>query len=257
MIGVWAESANFAADIFSGRIFMLRVCLSFLFLFFPCFLFLGSKPATGVPDKPDVAPAVESAACAELYRSMQLEGVVSWNAFRQAVTGYHKIAGRKRDVLTLIDFSRPSTEQRLFVFDMGRRKLLFSSVVAHGKNSGDKYATSFSNEYGSYKSSLGFYLTETTYQGRNGYSLILNGLEKGINDRARERAIVMHGAAYADPSVAIRGGRLGRSFGCPAVPQKLSRPIIDAIKGGSVMYIYAGTPDYLAHSSVLKKTTGL
>ena len=189
------ESANFAADIFSGRIFMLRVCLSFLFLFFPCFLFLGSKPATGVPDKPDVASAVESAACAELYRSMQLEGVVSWNAFRQAVTGYHKIVGRKRDVLTLIDFSRPSTEQRLFVFDMGRRKLLFSSVVAHGKNSGDKYATSFSNEYGSYKSSLGFYLTETTYQGRNGYSLILNGLEKGINDRARERAIVMHGAA--------------------------------------------------------------
>lgn len=188
-------------------------------------------------DKPDVSLAEESAACADLYRSMHLEGVVSWKAFRQAVTGYHKIAGRKRDVLTLIDFSRPSTEKRLFVFDMKQRRLLFSSVVSHGKNSGDKYATSFSNEYGSYKSSLGFYLTETTYQGRNGYSLILNGLEKGINDRARERAIVVHGAAYADPSVASRGGRLGRSFGCPAVPQKLSRPIIDAIKGGSVMYI--------------------
>lgn len=135
-------------------------------------------------DKPDVSLAAESAACADLYRSMQLEGVVSWKAFRQAVTGYHKIAGRKRDVLTLIDFSRPSTEKRLFVFDMKQRRLLFSSVVSHGKNSGDKYATSFSNEYGSYKSSLGFYLTETTYQGRNGYSLILNGLEKGINDRA-------------------------------------------------------------------------
>lgn len=129
-------------------------------------------------DKPDVSLAEESAACADLYRSMQLEGVVSWKAFRQAVTGYHKIAGRKRDVLTLIDFSRPSTEKRLFVFDMKQRRLLFSSVVSHGKNSGDKYATSFSNEYGSYKSSLGFYLTETTYQGRNGYSLILNGLEK-------------------------------------------------------------------------------
>ena len=87
--------------------------------------------------------------------------------------------------------------------------------------------------------------------------LILNGLEKGINDRARERAIVMHGAAYADPSVVSRGGRLGRSFGCPAVPQKLSRPIIDAIKGGSVMYIYAETPEYLAHSSVLKGADGL
>lgn len=231
MIGVWAKSINFAADIFSGQMFMLRFCLSFLLLFFPCFLFLGSKPSADVPDKPDVTLAVESAAYAGLYRSMQLEGVVSWKAFRQAVTGYHKIADRKRDVLTLIDFSRPSTEKRLFVFDMKQRKLLFSSVVSHGKNSGDKYATSFSNEYGSYKSSLGFYVTETTYQGKNGYSLILNGLEKGINDRARERAIVMHGAAYANPSVVSEGGRLGRSFGCPAVPQKLTRPIIDAIKG--------------------------
>ena len=183
---------------------------------------------------------------------MQLEGVVNWKAFRQAVAGYNKIENRKRDILTLIDFSRPSTDKRLFVFDMKQRKLLFSSVVAHGKNSGDNYATSFSNEYGSYKSSLGFYLTESTYQGKNGYSLILNGLEKGINDRARERAIVMHGAAYANPSVASKGGRLGRSFGCPAVPQTLSRPIIDAIKGGSVMYIYAETPEYLAHSSVLR-----
>ena len=97
---------------------MLRFCLSFLFLFFPCFLFLGNRPATCMTDKPDVSLAAESAACADLYRSMQLEGVVSWKAFRQAVTGYHKIAGRKRDVLTLIDFSRPSTEKRLFVFDM-------------------------------------------------------------------------------------------------------------------------------------------
>ena len=105
-------------------------------------------------DKPDVSLAEESAACADLYRSMHLEGVVSWKAFRQAVTGYHKIAGRKRDVLTLIDFSRPSTEKRLFVFDMKQRRLLFSSVVSHGKNSGDKYATSFSNEYGSYKNNL-------------------------------------------------------------------------------------------------------
>ena len=129
--------------------------------------------------------------------------------------------------------------------------MLYSSVVSHGKNSGGNYATSFSNEYGSYKSSLGFYLTASTYQGRNGYSLILDGLEKGINDRARERAIVVHGAAYADPSVASRGGRLGRSFGCPALPTSVSRPIIDAIKGGSVMYIYAETPSYLAQSSIL------
>jgi hypothetical protein len=186
-----------------------------------------------------------------LYHSMQLEGVVNWRAFKQAVTGYNRIKNRKRDVLTLIDFSKPSTEKRLYVFDMKHRRMLYSSVVSHGKNSGGNYATSFSNEYGSYKSSLGFYLTASTYQGRNGYSLILDGLEKGINDRARERAIVVHGASYADPSVASRGGRLGRSFGCPALPTSVSRPIIDAIKGGSVMYIYAETPSYLAQSSIL------
>ena len=173
------------------------------------------------------------------------------------MTGYYLIEGKRREVLTLIDFSLPSTAKRLFVFDMAQHRLLYSSVVAHGKNSGENYATSFSNEYGSYKSSVGFYLTASTYQGRNGYSLILDGLEKGINDRARERAIVVHGAAYANPSVASRGGRLGRSFGCPALPQELSRPIIDAIKGGSVMYIYADKPEYLAQSTVLKEGTSL
>ena len=236
---------------------MLRFIVFILFLFLPCTLFLvGSAPEKSL-DSAERAAVSDVEAYASLYRSMQLEGVVNWKAFRQAVAGYYKIDNRKREVLTLIDFSRPSTAKRLFVFDMRECKVLFSSVVSHGKNSGDNYATSFSNEYGSYKSSLGFYLTESTYQGKNGYSLILNGLEKGINDRARERAIVMHGAAYADPSVVSRGGRLGRSFGCPAVPQKLSRPIIDAIKGGSVMYIYAETPEYLAHSSVLKGADGL
>ena len=203
------------------------------------------------------AKVSEADACRGLYQSMQLEGVVNWQAFRQAVTGYYRIEGKRREVLTLIDFSLPSTAKRLFVFDMAQHRLLYSSVVAHGKNSGENYATSFSNEYGSYKSSLGFYLTASTYQGRNGYSLILDGLEKGINDRARERAIVVHGAAYANPSVASRGGRLGRSFGCPALPQELSRPIIDAIKGGSVMYIYADKPEYLAQSTVLKERTSL
>lgn len=231
---------------------MQRLILFILFLYFPFTLFIGVRPPADAVALPEAALANKTEVYATLYRSMQLEGAVNWKAFLQAVEGYYKIENRRRDVLTLIDFSRPSTAKRLFVFDMKQRKVLFSSVVSHGRNSGDTYATSFSNEYGSYKSSLGFYLTESTYQGKNGYSLILNGLERGINDRARERAIVMHGAAYADPSVLAGGGRLGRSLGCPAVPQKLSRPIIDAIKGGSVMYIYAETPDYLAHSSILK-----
>lgn len=232
--------------------FMLRYWLSVLFLFIPCSLFWCDSQSASTTEILETVVTAEAESCAVLYRSMQLEGVVNWNAFRQAVAGYQKIENRKRDILTLIDFSRPSTEKRLYVFDMGQHKLLYSSVVSHGRNSGENYATSFSNEYGSYKSSLGFYLTESTYQGKNGYSLILEGLEKGINDRARERAIVMHGAAYANPSVVSKGGRLGRSFGCPAVPQALTRPIIDTIKGGSVMYIYAETPDYLAQSSVLK-----
>jgi len=227
---------------------MRRFILSTCFFLLPCTSLLTGHPSVCS----EVIAEAKTDKVAELYRSMQLEGVVNWKAFRQAVAGYEKIEGRKRDILTLIDFSKPSTEERLYVFDMKKHRLLFSSVVSHGKNSGNNYATSFSNEYGSYKSSLGFYLTESTYQGKNGYSLILNGLEKGINDRARERAIVVHGAAYADPSVVARGGRLGRSFGCPALPPKLSRPIIDAIKGGSVMYIYADASDYLTHSTILE-----
>lgn len=229
---------------------MRRIILSAFFFFLPGMLFRAGDPLRDA-ERNDLKTVVEADASVSLYQAMGLEGMVSQEAFRQAVAGYKKIKDRKRDVLTLIDFSKPSTEKRLFVFDMKKQKLLFASVVSHGKNSGENYATSFSNEYGSYKSSLGFYLTGTTYQGKNGYSLILDGLEKGVNDKARERAIVMHGAAYADPAVASKGGRLGRSFGCPAVPQKLSRPIIDAIKGGSVMFIYAGTPDYLAQSSIL------
>lgn len=233
---------------------MLRFILSCCLLMFSGLFFRDGIVVRQVPLPAKVS---EADACRGLYQSMELEGVVNWQAFRQAVTGYYRIEGKRREVLTLIDFSLPSTAKRLFVFDMAQHRLLYSSVVAHGKNSGENYATSFSNEYGSYKSSLGFYLTASTYQGRNGYSLILDGLEKGINDRARERAIVVHGAAYANPSVASRGGRLGRSFGCPALPQELSRPIIDAIKGGSVMYIYADKPEYLAQSTVLKEGTSL
>ncbi len=190
-------------------------------------------------------------ACMRLFSEMRLEGVVDYKAFEQAVTGYNRITGKKKEIITLIDFSKPSSEKRLYVLDMRNKKLLFVSHVSHGKNSGEKYATSFSNVSGSLKSSLGFYMTEGTYEGKNGYSLVLEGLEKDINDKAKERAIVMHGAAYSNPSVIAGSGRLGRSFGCPAVPQALAKPIIDKIKGGALIYIYADNPDYLEHSSIL------
>lgn len=211
-------------------------------------------PFLGQPhdEQPKVEiPVAKTSTASSLYNEMNLEGKVNTKAFALAVAGYEKIPGRKRDVLTLIDFSKPSTEERLFVFDMKKKKLLYSSVVSHGRNSGNNYATAFSNKNGSYKSSLGFYRTENTYNGKNGYSLVLEGLEKGVNDHARQRAIVMHGAAYANPSVIRNGGRLGRSLGCPALPQKMNRPIIDAIKGGSILYIYAESPDYMAQSSIL------
>ncbi len=187
----------------------------------------------------------------QLYMDMQLSDRVSYPAFEQALSGYTKIAHRK-NIMTMIDFTKPSTEERLFVLDMDQRCLLYSSVVSHGRNSGTNYAVSFSNETGSYKSSLGFYVTENTYTGKNGYSLILDGLEKGFNDRAKERAIVIHGAPYSNPSVIANTGRLGRSQGCPALPQAVSVQIIDAIKGGSVLYIYADDPEYARESAFLR-----
>lgn len=176
--------------------------------------------------------------CGLLYEELELAEYVDEDIFRKAYEGYKKIDGKRRNLLTLIDFTKPSNQERLFVIDMEAQKLLFRTVVAHGRNSGEMMATKFSNREGSYQSSLGFYLTNETYIGSNGYSLKLDGLEPGINDNARARAIVMHGAAYANPSVCANGNRLGRSWGCPALPEKLNRPIIDAIKGGSVLYIY-------------------
>jgi hypothetical protein len=187
----------------------------------------------------------------ELYFSMGLQGMVSIKAFGEAMTGYRAIREKRKDILTLIDYSKPSTQKRLFVLDIKRRQMLFASLVAHGKNSGENYATSFSNAAGSLKSSLGFFLTGNTYNGKNGYSMLLDGLEKDINDRARERAIVMHGASYCDPSVLRNSNRLGRSFGCPALPPSLNKPIIDTIKDGSVVYIFANNEAYSAQSLLI------
>ncbi len=224
------------------------------FVLFLLFLLPFTQTPTDLVVVDETAPennVSELAAGEQLFEDMQLGKMVNFIAFRQAVVGYNRIKEKTKPILTLIDFSKPSTEKRLFVFDMEKKKLLYSSVVSHGKNSGENYATSFSNTYGSYKSSLGFYLTENTYQGKNGYSLILNGLEKGINDKAKERAIVVHGAAYANPSVTT-SGRLGRSFGCPALPQALAKPIINTIKEGSVLFIYANNKDYMAQSQLFE-----
>ena len=189
-----------------------------------------------------------------LYEEIQLHEKISYEVFEMAMKGYNKLLTPNKEVLTVIDFSKPSTEKRLYVIDLKQKKILYASHVSHGKNSGNYYAVNFSNQIGSYKSSLGFYITENTYQGQNGYSLVLNGLEKGINDNAKQRSIVIHGADYCNPEIVKNGSRLGRSQGCPALPHQLCKPIIDTIKEGSLLFIYANDNQYLAQSPVLTES---
>jgi len=148
------------------------------------------------------------------------------------------VSGRK-DLLTVIDYSLPSSEPRLWVLDLAHGKVLFHDLVAHGAGSGDNYATRFSNTMDSRQTSLGLFLTEGTYEGGNGYSLRLRGLDPGVNDQAEERNIVMHGAWYVSAEHVREHGRLGRSWGCPALAQEEARPVIDTVKGGSFVFAYA------------------
>jgi len=153
--------------------------------------------------------------------------------------------------LTVIDYSRPSTEKRLWVFDLHSRALLYEELVAHGKGSGDDLATQFSNEPDSHQSSLGLFLTEDTYVGRNGYSLRLRGLDEGFNDLAYERAIVMHGAPYVGEEFARTMGRLGRSWGCPALREGVARAVIDRVKGSGLVFSYYPDQNWLRSSKFL------
>jgi hypothetical protein len=158
--------------------------------------------------------------------------------------------------LSVIDYSRPSTQPRLWVFDLERQRLLFEEWVAHGRNTGENLAKKFSNANGSYMSSLGAFVTQESYSGSNGYSLRLQGLEPGFNDNARERAIVIHGAPYVSDALIRAQGRLGRSLGCPAVRAAVARPLIDTIRGGSFVFAYYPDADWLKHSSLLSADCG-
>jgi hypothetical protein len=153
--------------------------------------------------------------------------------------------------LTVIDYSKPSTQKRLWVFDLIKRELLFEELVAHGAGSGDDLPTTFSNEPETHASSIGLFATEETYVGRNGYSLRLNGLDRGFNDRARARAIVMHGASYVSEAFAKLRGRLGRSWGCPALREGIARAVIDRVKGTGLVFAYYPDPEWLRKSRYL------
>lgn len=183
-----------------------------------------------------------------------LQAGLQEEAFEQAYKGYYKLLEQgmvQNEVLTIADFSKPSSDERLFVIDMEKGKILFHTLVAHGRNSGLNYATEFSNKLESNKSSLGFYLTLQTYYGGKGYALRLQGLEKGINDNAFARAIVLHGSDYVTSQFANNNGYLGRSLGCPAVPTRQTKAIINSIKNGSLLFIYHPTENYKSKSTIL------
>ncbi len=168
-------------------------------------------------------------------------------AMKCAVNNGMEPAGR----LAVIDFSLPSSEHRLWIFDLQEKQLLLEDFVAHGQNSGDNYANRFSNIVGSYQSSLGLFRTQESYFGRHGYSLRMDGLEPGVNDRARDRAIVIHAADYVDPSWIERQGRIGRSQGCPAVRPEVAELVVDSLKDGQFMFSYYPDPEWLASSAYL------
>lgn len=191
------------------------------------------------------------------YNKIGLEAAgLSKKAFELAIKGFEKLRRlgkiQNSHIITIADFSKSSARKRLFVIDLDKNKLLFHTYVAHGQGSGDEFARRFSNNPESFKSSPGFYCTETTYEGKHGYSLKLEGLEPGINDKASQRAIVIHGADYVSEQFIHSHGFLGRSWGCPAIPQSLKKPIINTIKGGSMLFIFSENVAYLQKTRILK-----
>ncbi len=203
-----------------------------------------------------IIPAVENTAAFNYYTSWNLTTTgLSKAAFENALKGYnyllHNNKLQKNSLLTIIDYSLASSEKRLYVLNMSTGKVIFNTLAAHGKNSGLVYANNFSNATSSFKTSLGFFITGSTYNGANGYSLKLQGCEKGINDKAMQRAIVIHGAPYVSENYVQQNGYLGRSHGCPALPQQLSKQIIDVIKNGSCVFLYYPQKKYMTNSKIL------
>lgn len=192
-----------------------------------------------------------------VYDSLHLKDKgLSEIAFRYAWFGYQKMK-LHNPILAIADFSQSSRNKRLYVIDLLTRKMLMNTYVAHGRNSGEEFAKKFSNENASYQSSLGFYKTLGTYQGKHGLSLKLEGLEKGINDRAFERAIVMHGADYVSESFIRNTGRLGRSQGCPAVSIADSKKLINMLYNGAGLFIYSTDQKYFKSSPLLSGLTDI
>lgn len=230
--------------------------------FYPVFKASRKKATASVATmisvaEPEVKHTKNSALAlsAMLYDSLNLDQLgLSAEALQYAYKGYLNLVEKgivkNSDVLTVCDFSQPSTQKRMYILDVKNFKVLLNTYVAHGKNSGVTMAERFSNKPESLQSSLGFYVTKNTYTGKHGLSLKLDGQERGFNDNAEARAVVVHGAEYIGDQ--RRGsGYMGRSFGCPAVPQHQAKTVINYIKGGTCLFIYSPSDNYLNHSQIL------
>ncbi|MDB5210625.1 MAG: hypothetical protein JWQ30_1452 [Sediminibacterium sp.] len=229
----------------------LLVCMSLAFT--------NSNKVSTTPLVNTTAVAVANSMVAEkmpLFESLELGALgLSRQAFEFALTGYNNLlnAGKikKDNLLSILDFSLPSGKKRLFVIDITTGELVFNTYAAHGRNSGTSVATKFSNKENSYQSSLGFYITGDTYNGKHGTSLRLEGEEKGFNDNALARGIVMHSASYVDESIIASQGYIGRSQGCPALPGNIYKDVIEKIKNGSCLFLYSPDKYYVTHSKML------
>jgi len=233
------------------RFYLLLSSFILSLLYFP-FVFAKSAgvsriffhpPGKSIERVPNVNPPVTGLFIKNVYDSLHLNlRGMSIEAFEYAKKGLAKLASEGKlvndSVISIIDFSLPSNRKRLFILDIKNYKVLFNTLVAHGRNTGREWATSFSNKNSSYQSSPGFYITRETHKGKHGLSLKLEGIERGINDNAYERGIVLHGAAYVSEALADTQGYIGRSQGCPAVPVSTSIPIINTIKNGTCLFIY-------------------
>jgi L,D-transpeptidase catalytic domain len=198
---------------------------------------------------------IEPSFVKSVYDSLHLDvRGLSKQAYDYAKRGFDKLVQEGRlinnSIISIADFTQPSSAKRLFVIDVKNYKVLLNSLVAHGRNSGKEVATSFSNQHESYKSSPGFYITRETYEGKNGYSLKLDGIENGINDNAFERGIVIHGASYVSDNFVNMQGYIGRSQGCPAVPVSENKTLINLIKDGTCFFVFH--PSYIPRSAVLR-----
>jgi hypothetical protein len=187
-----------------------------------------------------------------LYREAGLENKLNPEVFRMAMRGYSRIRPVNDSLISIIDFSMPSTEKRFYLIDLQNKRLMYQTYTSHGVNNGENEALAFSNLENSRQSSLGFYLTAETYEGKHGRSLKLDGLEYGFNNNARRRYIVIHSADYVSEDFIRENGRLGRSWGCPALPPDLTQEIIDEIKEGSLLFIYGKDPEYLKKSRLIR-----